>query len=60
MAWPEDQKVVIKSFAGETIKSVELLGSGVVEFEVTDVGLEVTLPDKKPCIAAYTLNIKII
>lgn len=57
LAWPEDNKVVIKSLSlGNSphhvkIKKVELLGYGKVKFERTDRGLIVELPAKPNNIA---------
>jgi alpha-L-fucosidase len=58
MEWPQDNKVSIAALAGEGIKNVALLGHGPVDYKVTDTGLEVQLPQTKPCIGAYTLKIK--
>jgi alpha-L-fucosidase len=64
MAWPETGKLVLRTLAdGATglvgdVKSVELLGAkGDRPFKRTADGLEVTLPDAKPCDHAYVLKI---
>ena len=47
LGWPKADKVTIKSFAGQKVKSVELLGIGAVEFENSAQGLEVVIPEQK-------------
>ena len=59
MEWPEEKTVTIASFVGERIKNIELLGYGKVDFKMTDAGLEVLIPEDKPCNAAFTLKINI-
>jgi alpha-L-fucosidase len=59
MDWPDDRQVKIESLAGEKIRSIELLGSGGVEFQSIQDGLNITFPEKKPCNHAYTLKITI-
>jgi alpha-L-fucosidase len=59
MEWPEDRSVSLASFAGEKIVNVELLGHGPVVYTVAKNGLDVTLPDNKPCESAFTLKIKL-
>ena len=60
MDWPNEKIITIKSVIGEKIKSVELLGHGMLKNKVTDGGLEVILPDNKPCNYAFTLKIEMI
>jgi len=60
MEWPEQKRLTINSFIDEKVTSVELLGHGVVKFKLTNTGLEVHLPDNRPCNAAYTLKIQTI
>jgi alpha-L-fucosidase len=67
LGWPEDRKLVIKSFAtswygtcdqSKQVKRVELLGyKGKLKWERTSKGLVVTLPDKAPSDFAVTLKI---
>ena len=53
LAWPENKIVRIKSLASNSdlypqkIEKVELLGYGAVNFERTDDGLIISLPDKE-------------
>ena len=53
LAWPESKKVTIESLADNKdlfkgkISRVELLGYGKVNFERTNEGLVITLPEKK-------------
>ena len=49
--------VVLRSFAGESVHSVELLGYGPVPFRQEFGLLTTALPDKLPSIAANVLKI---
>src|SRR5208282_5293352 len=52
LGWPEDRRLVIRSLAvpAGRISKVGLLGyRGALPWEQTDVGLVVTMPEKKPC-----------
>lgn len=60
MAWPEDGKVTIRSLgeAAGKITDVTLLGSsGKLEWKQTGQGLDVELPDQKPCQFAWCLKV---
>ena len=52
LRWPEERKVVVKSFGEESpyysgeVKSVELLGHGKLQFENSKEGLVVELPEQ--------------
>jgi hypothetical protein len=49
MRWPKNNRAVISSLGhNERVKSVRLLGEGVVEFEQTFGALTVNLPEQKP------------
>jgi len=55
--WPE-KPITIKSFKNENIVNVELLGSDrKLAWNMTDAGLNVTLPFRKPCKNAFVLKI---
>lgn len=57
-AWPESQKVTIKSLAFEKISNVQLLGSkDNIQWQQTSDGLAVNLPQQQPCNNAYVLKI---
>jgi alpha-L-fucosidase len=60
MAWPDNNKVLIRSLqAPNKIRAVHLLGhKKKLKWKQTSEGLEVTLPDKKPCKFAYGLRIE--
>ena len=59
MAWPEAKStVVIKSLAGKTPASVELLGYGPVKFKAGEKGLEVVFPADRVNTIAPVLKIK--
>lgn len=61
MAWPANNKVLIRSITGDKnmISSISLLGSKAkVNWKQTSEGLEVILPASKPCQFAYGLKIK--
>ncbi len=63
LGWPgSGAAVTIRSLAvglgGETVKSVELLGYGNLEWTAADDGLHVRMPDRAPCDYAYTLKIQ--
>ena len=53
LAWPEDNKINVKSLAKDSkylnrpIKKVELVGHGKVQFRQTPEGLQVSLPDSE-------------
>ena len=52
MEWPEDGKTIIRSLALEsvpTVSTVKVLGhDGPVQFEQTQLGLKIDLPEEKP------------
>ncbi len=55
--WPE-KPLTIKSFTNDNIANVELLGSDrKLAWNMTDSGLNVTLPSRKPCEYAFVLKI---
>jgi len=63
LGWPDD-KLVIKSFASSdnllerTVESVEMLGSSEkLNWQMTDAGLEVEMPQEKPCDHAFVLKL---
>jgi alpha-L-fucosidase len=60
MAWPDDNKVLIRSLqAPNKISAVHLLGhKKKLKWKQTVEGLEVTLPETKPCKFAYGLKIE--
>ncbi len=62
--WPESNKTLIKSlvkgseFCSWDIQNVRMLGvEGDLEWAQGNEGLEITLPDTKPCKFAYTFEI---
>ncbi|HCS48118.1 MAG TPA: hypothetical protein DIW61_07640 [Candidatus Aminicenantes bacterium] len=60
LAWPENRKLVVRSLAkgAAVVGSVSLLGyNGRLEGKQTTRGLEVRLPDEKPCDHAFALKI---
>lgn len=60
LAWPENRKLVVRSLAkgAALVGSVSLLGhDGRLEWKQTARGLEVRLPDEKPCDHAFVLKI---
>ena len=64
LAWPKE-KMLIRSLAkkegllNQEIKSVSLLGSDAnIKWQLTDKGLEVEMPDQKPCEHAFALKIE--
>lgn len=58
MAWPENGIAVIKSLKNEKVKDVHVLGcNDKIEWKVTKSGLEVLMPDKRPCKYAYGIRI---
>jgi alpha-L-fucosidase len=60
MAWPENNKVVIKSLKDDSVKDVSMLGSHEkLSWKKTTDGLEILLPKTRPCKFAYGLKIKI-
>lgn len=62
MKWPEDGKALIRSLApysGKKVENVELLGfDGTITFEQTDRGLDISLPQEKPCEYAHCFCIR--
>jgi alpha-L-fucosidase len=60
MAWPDHNKVLIRSLqAPNKIRDVHLLGhKKKLKWKQTAEGLEVTLPETKPCKFAYGLKIE--
>jgi alpha-L-fucosidase len=63
MGWPEDGKLFIRTLAKSTalpdIQRVELLGhQGELRFTQRERGLEITLPERKPCDYAFALKIE--
>ncbi len=65
LEWPESGKATIKSLATGSphhsgqIQTVSMLGSpDKIDFQRTDTGLVVTLPEVKPCDHAYVLKIE--
>ena len=64
MAWPADGHAVIHALGSAPAKevkisSVELIGSGTVEYHQSDAGLEMKLPANPPGKFAYVLRIRI-
>ncbi len=63
MRWAENGKAVVKSLSagsGVKIVKVELLGhKGELAFRQTEVGLEITLPDRRPCKYAHCFRIQL-
>jgi alpha-L-fucosidase len=59
MAWPENNMVLIRSLQSPNkISSVYLLGhKNKLKWKQTSEGLEISLPDSKPCKFAYGLKI---
>jgi alpha-L-fucosidase len=63
MKWPEDARLQLCALAktaasGGTIERVELLGQeGILDFQHSDQGLTVSLPDTPPCQHAWALRI---
>ena len=58
LAWPENRSLVVKSLAGMHPKRVELLGyKGKLQWEQTNEGLVIKLPEKAPSDFAVTLKI---
>ncbi len=61
LGWPEGSKFLVKSFATgktEAVKDVQILGcDDVLDWTVTENGLEVKAPSKKPCDTAYVIKI---
>jgi len=59
--WPGEQITIhsLKTLKEENISSVTMLGNeGTLTWELTDVGLTVNLPKRKPCDYAYTMKIE--
>ena len=60
LGWPEES-VLIKSFVGvskSTIKSVTMLGADEdLEWSVSNAGLKIRAPGKKPCEHAFVFKI---
>lgn len=60
LVWPEDQRIVVRSMAGETVKRVSLLGSdNPTRWELTGEGLVVRLPCVDRDTIGFTLKIVI-
>jgi alpha-L-fucosidase len=60
LGWPKDGKLLIRSLATDAgkITSVELLGhSGELTWKQAQQGLELALPEKKPCQHAYVFKV---
>ena len=64
LGWPDSGKLVVRTLAADAsgikgdVKNVELLGyPGKLSWARTAAGLEVTLPQAKPCDHAYALRI---
>lgn len=57
LEWPEEETFTLKSVAGKTVKSVELLGLGAVKWTQTPAGLTISPPSKRPSKYAYTFKI---
>lgn len=57
LEWPEDDSFTLKSLAGKTVKSVELLGAGPVKWTQSARGVTITVPAKRPCKFAYAFKI---
>jgi alpha-L-fucosidase len=58
--WPEEQALIksLSSFKKENIRSVSLLGNpGDLSWDLTEKGLTLNFPNKRPCDYAYTLKI---
>jgi alpha-L-fucosidase len=54
----QPNEVTLKSFQGEAVKQVELIGSNAtITWSANDDGLHVELPSKKPCDHAWVLKI---
>ena len=65
LVWPENGKLAIKSLAkgneaGANVESVRLLGHlPKINWQQTDKGLVIDLPEKKPCKYAWSFEIKL-
>ena len=64
LGWPEDRKLKIRTFAKngplQDIRKVTLLANDcLVPFIQTENGLELTLPEQKPCEAAFAFRIEV-
>jgi alpha-L-fucosidase len=60
LSWPENRKLMVRSLAKEAaiVGSVSLLGhDGKLDWKQTARGLEVKLPEQKPCEHAFVLKI---
>jgi alpha-L-fucosidase len=57
LEWPEEETFALKSVAGKSVKSVELLGGGAVQWTQSAGGVTITVPGKRPCKYAYTFKI---
>lgn len=62
--WPESGRIILpeikaeKDFATKGIASISLLGADEpINWKITEVGLEISLPSKKPCDIAYSFKI---
>jgi alpha-L-fucosidase len=61
LAWPDDRKLTVRALATDAglVSSVTMLGhSGELAWKQTEHGLEVRLPERKPCDSAYVLKIR--
>ncbi len=61
LAWPENGKIVVTALGKgkREVKRIELLGhAGKIEWKQTEDGLEVMMPEKRPCDFAYVLKIQ--
>jgi alpha-L-fucosidase len=59
LAWPESGKLLVKSLAGDNVKSVSLLGyDGELTWTRTQAGLEITLPSMRPCDHSFAFRIR--
>jgi len=60
LGWPEDRKLTVRSLAAPAgkVTAVSLAGHpGALEWSQTGAGLEVRLPEQKPCEHAWVLRI---
>jgi alpha-L-fucosidase len=59
LSWPgAGTALVIRSLAGETLHSVELLGHGPVEWSCDRDGLKIQIPDEPPCPHAVVFKLQ--
>ena len=60
LGWPKDGKLVVKSLAADAgkVTSVGLLGhAGALSWSQGEQGLEITLPQEKPCGQAFVFKV---